>query len=158
MKFRKANRVIEMIRHSKGITINCQTHLRFLNRGGTQSDWNDRTCENIRRPSLNEKPISWNHTTTTMEVIVVLVSFTPCHPMSETRAKKEEKTASAIWAHGVKKSKGEQNFNWTYYHEMIAWQSMEYNLVSKWRQRAKSATIIIPITIVDFSIKVISTQ
>ena len=49
--------------------------------------------------------------TTQQQVIVVLVSFTPCHPMSETRAKKEEKTASAIWAHGVKKSKGEQNFN-----------------------------------------------
>ena len=75
-----------------------------------------KTFEDIRRPSLNEKTILWNHTTTTMEVILVLVSFTPCHPMSDTRAKKKKQTFSGIWAHGVKKSKSEQNFNRTYFH------------------------------------------
>ena len=43
--------------------------------------------------------------TTQQQVIVVLVSFTPCHPMSETRAKKKKKQLLQFGLMGSKNQK-----------------------------------------------------
>ena len=66
------------------------------------------------------KPIFWNHTTTKMEVIVVLVSFTPCHPMPETRAKKEKKRFLEFGLMGSKNQKANKTSTEPIFIVMIA--------------------------------------